>query len=117
MATARLALRLFLAGLPGGSRSDIYGLDFTSQLLERRHPVTLNAGDNGFSVPVGLTPTLFVFTPPAGNTQVIKLKGTGGDLGHPIHKTQPTILALDSTQGIVILNAAATINGCELLYL
>jgi len=79
--------------------------------------VTLSAGDNTFTLPTGgTTPVAVTIMKPAGNTQLIKLKGAGGDTGTFLHKTDPDSISLDATAGSLILNAAGTVTGLRLIW-
>lgn len=77
----------------------------------------LAAGANTINAPGGGTvATALTIIPPSGNTLLITLKGVAGDTGIPLHKTDPTIVALDSSFVSLVLNAAAIINGVRLLW-
>ena len=79
--------------------------------------LTLAPGANTISVPTGGTaPTAVLIIPPSGNTQLMTLKGVTGDTGVPIHKTDPTNIALDSTCASLVLNAAGTVTGLRLIW-
>ena len=82
-----------------------------ASLVEQRG-LNLASGDNTLSIPVvnGVTFTRLTLIPPAGNTQLIKLKSVGGDSGVQLHKTDPTSLGIDSTLASVVLNAAGIVN-------
>ena len=72
----------------------------------------LAAGANTISAPTGGTvPVAVTIIPPAGNTNLITLKGIAGDTGVPLHKTDPTTIALDTTFASFVLNAAALTTG------
>lgn len=74
--------------------------------------VTLASGANTISAPTGgTTPVSLTIVPPAGNTVLMTVKGVTGDTGVPIHKTDPTTLALDSTFSSFCLTAAGIITG------
>ena len=78
---------------------------------------TLASGDNTITVPTGgSAPTSVTVIPPSGNTNLMKIKGAGGDTGVSIHKTDPTSLALDSTVVSFIINAAAQIIGVRFIW-
>lgn len=79
---------------------------------------SLTTGANTITAPVvsGLVITGLMITPPAGNTTLITLKGVTGDTGVPIHYTDPTSLALDTTFSSLVLNAAAPIVGVRLIW-
>lgn len=80
--------------------------------------VTLALGANTITAPVvsGLIVTGLMIIPPAGNTNLIKIKGVTGDTGVPIHLTDPTSLALDTSFISLVLNAAAQIVGVRLIW-
>lgn len=79
--------------------------------------VNLSTGANTFAVPAAAAPTRLTIIPPSGNTVLITLKGVAGDTGVPIHKTDPTSVALDSTASSIVLNAAAPgVNGVRLIW-
>lgn len=79
---------------------------------------TLVSGANTISVPVvsGIVVTALTIIPPAGNTALMTLKGITGDTGIPLHLTDPTSIALDTTFGSLVLNAAADIVGVRLVW-
>ena len=54
--------------------------------------------------------------PPAGNTNSITLKGASGDTGIRLHNTDPTTLALHSTQSTILLVAGSTTSGVLLAW-
>lgn len=79
--------------------------------------LTLSSGFNSISVPTGgSTPTEAIIQPPAGNTQSITLKGITGDTGIVLHKTRPTVIALDSSQSTIGLTAGGTITGLRIFW-
>lgn len=78
---------------------------------------TLSSGANTITVPTGgSTVTCCTILPPTGNTVLITLKGVSGDTGIPIHKTDPTSVAIDSTCSTFVLNAASGITGVRLYW-
>lgn len=79
---------------------------------------TLAAGDNSIDPPVvsGITVVGVMIIPPAGNTILMVLKGDPGDVGIPLHLTDPTSLALDSTFIGLIINAASEIVGVRFVW-
>lgn len=78
---------------------------------------SLAAGANTITPPGGgTTPKSCTIIPPSGNTQLITLKGVGGDTGVALHKTDPTTIALDSPTATFVLNAAALIDGVRLVW-
>lgn len=79
---------------------------------------SLASGANTITAPVvsGLVITGLTIIPPAGNTSLITLKGITGDTGVPLHLTDPTSIALDTTFVSLVLNAAAAIVGVRLVW-
>jgi len=79
---------------------------------------TLASGPNTITAPVvsGLVITGLTIIPPTANTNLITLKGVGGDTGIPLHLTDPTSIALNTTFVSLVLNAAATIVGVRLIW-
>jgi hypothetical protein len=80
--------------------------------------VSLVSGDNTITAPVvsGLVVTGLMIIPPAGNVNLITLKGVTGDTGVPLHLTDPTSLALNTTFVSLVINAAAAIVGVRLIW-
>lgn len=78
--------------------------------------VNLASGANTITAPVSAVATRCTIVPPAGNTLLITLKGVAGDTGVPLHKTDPTSFAVDSTLVSFVLNAANTINGVRIIW-
>lgn len=80
--------------------------------------VTLASGANTITPPsvTGTTATALTIIPPAGNATLITLKGVTGDTGVPLHKTDPTSIAADTTLSSIVLTAAATIAGVRLIW-
>jgi hypothetical protein len=78
--------------------------------------VNLASGANTITAPVAAVATRLTIVPPAGNALLITLKGVGGDTGIPLHKTDPTSIAIDSSVVTLILNAANTINGVRVIW-
>lgn len=80
--------------------------------------VSLVLGANTISPPLvsGLLVTALTIIPPSGNTSLITLKGVTGDTGIPLHLTDPTTIALDTTFISLVLNAAAAITGVRLIW-
>lgn len=76
--------------------------------------LTLASGANTITVPAGFAAVTIV--PPAGNTNLITLKGVTGDTGVPLHLTDPSSIGLDSTESTFVLNAAAQIVGVRLIW-
>jgi hypothetical protein len=80
--------------------------------------VSLTNGFTTVTAPVisGIVVTGLTIVPPAGNTNLITLKGITGDTGVPIHKTDPTSIALDTTFTSLGLVAVTTITGVRLVW-
>lgn len=64
----------------------------------------------------GTVVTALTIIPPAGNTILITLKGVGGDTGIPLHLTDPTTIALDTTFTSLVLTAASQMDGIRLIW-
>ena len=62
------------------------------------------------TIPSGTT--LLVIVPPTGNANALTLKGVAGDTGVAMHKTKPTIIALDSSPTVVVNAGASTVCEC-----
>lgn len=79
---------------------------------------TLASGANTITAPVvsGIVVTSLTIIPPAGNATLITLKGVTGDTGVPLHYTDPTTIALDTTFVSLVLTAAAGIVGVRLIW-
>lgn len=78
--------------------------------------VNLSSGANTFAVPAAAAPTRVTIIMPSGNAVLVTLKGVVGDTGVPLHKTDPTSVALDSTATQIVLNAANTVNGVRIIW-
>ncbi len=80
--------------------------------------ISLLLGSNTITAPVitGLVVTGLMIIPPARNTSLMTLKGITGDTGVPLHLTDPTSLALDTTFISLVINAAAAIVGVRLIW-
>lgn len=76
--------------------------------------IDLASGNNTITPPSGAGSVTIL--PPAGNTDLITLKGVNGDTGIPLHLTDPTSLGLDSTLTTFVLNAADAITGVRLIW-
>jgi len=79
---------------------------------------SLASGANTITAPVvsGLVVTGLTIIPPAGNTSLMTLKGVTGDVGIPLHLTDPTSIALASTFASLVINAAAAIVGVRFIW-
>lgn len=90
--------------------------------------VELAPGNNTITSPnvAGVTVSGVTIIPPAGNTDLIILKGNAADVGVGLHKTDPSSIALNpsfiigpsGTAGVAtfILNAAANMTGVKLIW-
>lgn len=76
--------------------------------------VTLSAGNNTISVPSGATGV--TIRPPSANTQIITLKGVGGDTGVALHLTDSTSVGLGSAVTTFVLNVVAQLAGVRLIW-
>lgn len=68
----------------------------------------------GGAVVAGIT-----IVPPAGNSASITLKGSSGDTGIAIHKTDPTSIAFDTTnttQTSIVLTVSTTVTGLYIIW-
>jgi len=78
---------------------------------------TLSPGANAITIPVsGYTTKAATIIPPAGNTNLITLKGTTADTGIAIHRTDPTSLGLDTTQTTITLTVSTTVTGVKIAW-
>ena len=78
--------------------------------------VNLASGVNTLSVPGAGTTVRLTIIPPIGNAVLMTLKGVSGDTGIPLHKTDPTSIALDSTFSSLVINAGGVINSVRLIW-
>lgn len=81
--------------------------------------INLSSGDNTLTVPTGgsSTPVALIALPPSGNTTTITLKGVTGDTGVALHKTNPSVIGLDSTVTSFLLVAGGAITGFRYLFI
>jgi hypothetical protein len=79
---------------------------------------SLSSGNNTITAPVvsGIVVTSLTIIPPSGNTILMTIKGVNGDTGIPLHKTDPTTIALDTTFVSCVINAASAITGVRLIW-
>lgn len=103
-ATGSITVGGLISGLPTGTKTFSATISSTNAVGVIQD-VILQSGDNTISVPTNTTAVLIA--PPATNTVALKVKGDAGDTGVLIHKTNPTLLALDPTQTTFIVNAAS----------
>lgn len=79
--------------------------------------VTLASGANTITPPTGgSTPVACTIIPPSGNLNTITLKGLTGDTGVVLHKTDPSVIALNSPTNTFVLTASAIITGVRLVW-
>jgi hypothetical protein len=103
--------------------------DLTFQLIQSALPnpnalasvahVNLLVGNNTLVPPTatsGLLITALTIIPPAANPNTIILKGANGDVGIPLHLTDPTTIALFSPLGPIILNVTVEVDGVTLVW-
>ena len=80
--------------------------------------ISLALGANTITAPVvsGIIVTGLMIIPPAGNINLMTLKGVAGDTGIPLHLTNPTFIPLNTTFVSLVINAAAAIVGVRLVW-
>lgn len=99
MATAIVNIAGAVMGLDSGAVSVLPGAISTTDAQYEAKLVALTATtDNLITLPNAGDCTAAIIIPPAGNTATIKLKGDSNDVGLYIHKTMPTVIALDGSQ-------------------
>lgn len=79
---------------------------------------SLALGANTITAPIvsGIVVKGLTIIPPAGNTNLMTLKGVTGDTGVPLHLTDPTSISLNTTFVSLCINAAAAIVGVRLIW-
>jgi hypothetical protein len=65
---------------------------------------------------IGVNITGLTIIPPAGNTSVMTLKGVAGDTGIPLHVTDPTSIAVDSSFVSFVLSSTLQVNGVRIAW-
>jgi hypothetical protein len=80
-------------GAPEGNRT--ISTTLTMGVCGVMTEVTLASGANTITVPTNAAGCVII--PPSGNTQTLTLKGVTGDTGIALSKTNPFMLAFDST--------------------
>lgn len=102
---------------------DVVGTEITAAAINAASPgqleiKTLASGNNTINAPSGgTTPIACTIVPPVGNTAGITLKGVAGDTGIPIHKTDPTSIAIDSSLGLTfVIGCSAGVTGCRFFW-
>lgn len=82
--------------------------------------LTLAPNTNTINFPTGgAVVSGITIVPPVGNSASITLKGTAGDTGIAIHKTDPTSLAFDTTnttQTSLVLTVSTTVTGLYIIW-
>ena len=77
----------------------------------------LASGANTITPPQsGVTAKGVIILPPSGNAVTITLKGVTGDTGVALHKTDPTMISLDSPTATFVLTAGGTIDNVRLIW-
>lgn len=78
---------------------------------------TLASGLNTITPPAGgTTPVQVLIIPPSGNTATLTLKGVTGDTGVVLHKTNPTLIGLNSPTTTFVLTCSAIITGVRFVW-
>lgn len=85
-----------VTGLPSGTRSVDVSITVGTG-VDSTQTYTVNGFQN-LSPPSGATAVLII--PASGNAQTLTLKGVTGDTGVLLNKTQPTVVALDTSPSI-----------------
>jgi len=86
-------------GLDSGAMSVLPGAISTTDAKYEAKSVALAAStNNSITLPNAGNCTAAIIVPPVGNTATLLLKGASGDTGLFIHKTMPTVIALDGSQ-------------------
>lgn len=117
-ATARRKITLTYFGDVGGSAGfaqEISASD-NNPTPAQIQIVTLAIGDNTITAPsAGATPRACTIVKPTANAVAIKLKGSAGDVGIQLHKTDPDTISIDGVASFV-LNAGAELVGIRLFW-
>lgn len=101
---------------------DVIGTETSTAAYNSASPgqvqiITLSVGANTITAPTGgSTPTAVTIIPPTANTTLITLKGITGDTGIPLHKTDPTTIAVDTTLTTFVLTVGTQIVGARLFW-
>ena len=78
---------------------------------------TLASGNNTITPPAGgTTPVQVLIIPPAGNTATLTLKGVNGDTGVVLHKTNPSLISLNSPTATFVITTSAIITGVKFIW-
>lgn len=103
-------------------QGDVSGTEAVSAAINLASPaqiqiLTLAPGDNVIAVPGGgSTPVACTIMKPSANANLLKLKGSAGDAGVALHKTDPDTISIDSSTTSFIINAAAQVVGVRLMW-
>lgn len=102
--------------------------DFSSEIIQAAlqndnspgdvYVVTLIAGPNNVfppSVP-GLVVNALTIIPPAGNIEIMILKGVAGDTGIILHPTDPTTISLDPGFAGLVIDAGGQIDNVRYIW-
>ena len=103
-ATGTITIIGSVTGLASGTKT-ISGTISSSAAVGTISDTVLASGANTITVPSGATAV--VIQPPSGNTILVTFKGVSGDTGVALHKTQPSVIALDSSVTSFVLTAAS----------
>ena len=97
-----------IVGLPNGQRvvSQSYPIDAA---IDESLQLTLAVGDNEIAVPGGASAVMIDL--PVSNTVLVTLSPALGIAGVALHKTLPAWLPIDSSQTVLVLNAASALAG------
>lgn len=99
MATAIVNIAGAVMGLDSGAMSVLPGAITTTDAQYEAKSVALTATtNNSITLPNSGNCTAAIIVPPVNNTVTLLLKGASGDTGLYIHKTMPTVIALDGSQ-------------------
>ncbi len=112
--THHIQIQISTTGLIGGDGGAVVQITLTNADYDH-FQLTLASGDNTIAIPATAQGILFI--PPTGNADAITLKGTGGDTGKTLSKTEPSYFSLPADGQDVILNAGAQIADCEVYIL
>lgn len=113
MATAIVNIAGAVMGLDSGAMSVLPGAITTTDAQYEAKSVALAAATpQALTLPNSGNCTAAIIVPPVNNTATIKLKGDNGDVGVFLHKTMPSVIALDGSQSatqpdIVLLASGA----------
>lgn len=104
MPAAQVTVQGTVSGIPSGGSKTIGPYAFSNLTSGGAvTELTSAGGDNVITVPgsnyIGCT-----ITPPVGNTAALKLKGSSGDTGVPLHLTIPTLYVFPAGTASFILN-------------